>query len=576
MKRFIPFPPPARALRARLALLSSLALALPVLAAGPATEATDAVPEPSEEGEVLPRLLQPFEAAEQAARFLVSRQCEDGSWPGEPRETTTAWVVLALCYNQCPYEEWAEPVHRGIWFLLDRRLPDGSFASVGARSRADAEAPVHALIAAARATGNPLFKKEAGAAAHATFGTNAPPDFLRELYLLSWHPAFARAFIDIQRERARALVPRSPANGRPTGCWVSAPDYGDLARLLPGVPWIRLPPCVVVVSDEDDSGRDILCTAASLLVPGAMGVTRRLPPSAETLAAADALAKARLDAPPAVFDEPRGYPRPGPGAARDSARRWLLAQQVPSKRGGGPGGWWPGADPVVDTSLAMLALALGDPDFENARGENLSDAYSRAVQFLARTIRPDGTFPVRDPEGDAAALPVLALRVLAGICPHPDVRDLLRKAGADPDDAPAFFGERLLLALCDSPQGPSVSDWRVLSAAERAARRWEARPASESSFRAGPKLLLHWEEPPDADFLLRGSPISAAAFRPLPVDATPEARAIRATIRWLLVPPDKTIRHLLPPPVPATNAPSVFFSDDVKVTVRRHAEGAEE
>ena len=276
---------------------------------------------------------------------------------------------------------------------------------------------------------------------------------------------------------------------------------------------------------------------------------------AETVSA---FATERIDARPLVSS-----------GTRTCAWRWLFAQQAPD-------GSWPGADPVVDTSLAMLALALGDPDFENARGENLSDAYSRAVQFLARTIRPDGTFPVRDPEGDAAALPVLALRVLAGICPHPDVRDLLRKAGADPDDAPAFFGERLLLALCDSPQGPSVSDWRALSAAERAARRWEARPASESSFRTGPKLLLHWEEPPDADFLVRGSPISAAAFRPLPVDATPEARAIRATIRWLLVPPDKTIRHLLPPPVPATNAPSVFFSDDVKVTVRRHAEGAEE
>ena len=98
---------------------------------------------------------------------------------------------------------------------------------------------------------------------------------------------------------------------------------------------------------------------------------------------------------------------------------------------------------------------------------------------------------------------------------------------------PAFFGERLLLALCDSPRAPSVSDWRALSAAER-----------------------------------------AAAFRPLPADATPEARAIRATCRWLLVPPDKTIRHLLPPPV--TNAPSALFPDDVKVTVRRHAEGAEE
>ena len=579
MKRFIPFPPPARALCARLALLSSLALALPVLAAGPATEATDAVPEPSEEGEVLPRLLQPFEAAEQAARFLVSRQCEDGSWPGEPRETTTAWALLALCYNQCPYEGWAEPVDRGVRFLLGRRLLDGSFAPAGARSRADAEAPVHALFAAAWATGNPLFKKEADAAARATFGTNEPPDFLRELYLLSEHPAFARAFVDIQRERARALVQRLPANGRPTGFWMSAPDYGDLARLLPGIPWIRLPPCVVIVSDENDSGRDVLCTAASLLVPGAMGVTRRLPPSAETLAAADALAKSRLDAPPAVFDEPRGGPLRSPGAdssARDCARRWLLARQTPSKRGGGPGGWWPGADPVVDTSLALLALALDDPEPSNARGENLSDAYSRAVEFLARTIRPDGTFPVRDPGGDAAALPVLALRVLAGSCPHPAVRDLLRKAGADPDDVPAFFGERLLLALCDSPRAPSVSDWRALSAAERAARRWEVRPASESGFRSGPKLLLHWDEPPAAPFLADGSPIPAAAFRPLPADATPEARAIRATCRWLLVPPDKTVRHLLPPPVPATNAPSAFFSDDVKVTVRRHAEGAEE
>lgn len=556
----------------RFLTLALLALAAP--AADGAADAPGSMPEPPERPETAELPLQPSEAASLAARFLASRQREDGSWPGEPREAATAWVLLALLYNQVPDGEWEEPVARGVRFLLGCRLSDGSFLPAGpALSRADAEAPVHALLAAAGATGNPLIREAADGAASAAFGTNAPPDFLGRLALLSEHPVFARAFLDIQRERARALVPAPPADDRPTGRWTSPPDYGDLARLLPDGPRVPRAPCVFAGTVDEDLDRDILPTAASLLVPGAMGVTRRLPPSAEALAAADALAKARLDAPPAVFD----FPRPGPGAARDCARRWLLAQQVPEKRGGGSGGWWPGADPVVDTSLAMLALALGDPDFENTRGENLSDAYSSAVRFLARTIRPDGTFPVRDPEGDAAALPVLALRVLAGICPHPGVRDLLRKAGSDPDDAPAFFGERLLLAMCESPQDPSVVDWKALSAAECAARRWEVRPASGSGFRGSPKLLLHWEEPPDAGFLERGSPIPAAAFRPLPADATPEARAIRATIRWLLVPPDKTVGHLLLPPAAATDAPAARFPEDVvEISIRRRAEGAGE
>lgn len=561
----------------RIAAFSCLfAVAAPDLAADPAAEASDVVPEPPEEGEVLPRPPQPSEAADLAARFLLSRQREDGSWPGGPRKATTAWVLLALLYNQCPDGEWAEPADRGVRFLLDNRLSDGSFAPAGpARSRADAEAPVHALLAAARATGDPRIREVADAAARATFGTNEPPDFLGELTLLFYHPAFALAFREIQRERALSLVPAPPASGRPTGRWTSPPDYGDLARLLPDGPRVPRTSRMFLGTAEEAADRDILPTAASLLVPGAMGVTRRLPPSAEALAAADALAKARLDAPPAVFDEPRGWPRPG-FSARACARRWLLARQTPPKSDGDPGGAWPGADPVVDTSLALLALALDDPDLTNARGENLSDACSRAVQYLARTIRPDGTFPVRDPAGDAAALPVLALRVLAGVCPHPDVRDLLRKAGADPDDTPAFFGERLLLAMLDSPQPPSVADWRTLSAAERAARRWEVRPASESGFRNGPQLLLHWEEPPGADYLVRGSPIPAAAFRPLPADASPEARALRATCRWLLVPPDKTVRDLVRPlPAAATNAPGTLFPHDIKVSGHRRAEVAE-
>ena len=262
-------------------------------------------------------------------------------------------------------------------------------------------------------------------------------------------------------------------------------------------------------------------------------------------------------------------------STRTCAWRWLFAQQAPD-------GSWPGADPVVDTSLALLAFAAEPfPDsYDRIWGIGIaesSDAVAAAVGYLASSIRDDGTFSVRDPEGDAARLPVLALRALAGIVPHPEVLSLLRRTGTAPADyRRAFFGEELAFRL---PAVPSA-EWKALADADRRARRWETRtiPRRGGDGTDGPCLLLHWDEPPTAPFLAEDSPLPAAAFRPLPADASPEARALRATTRWLLVPVARSVRSwaLLHGPAAATNAPAALFPDDVKVTVHRHAEVAEE
>ena len=174
-------------------------------------------------------------------------------------------------------------------------------------------------------------------------------------------------------------------------------------------------------------------------------------------------------------------------------------------------------------------------------------------------------------------LPVLALRALAGITPHPGVLSLLRRTGVAPADyRREYFGEELAFRL---PAVPSA-EWKALADADRRARRWETRTIARRGGDGtdGPCLLLHWDEPPTAPFLAEDSPLPAAAFRPLPADASPEARALRATSRWLLVPVARSthswiLRH---GPAFATNAPAALFPDDVKVTVHRHAEVAEE
>ena len=153
---------------------------------------------------------------------------------------------------------------------------------------------------------------------------------------------------------------------------------------------------------------------------------------------------------------------------------------------------------------------------------------------------------------------------------------MLRRTGAAPADYHReYFGEELAFRL---PAVPSA-EWKALAAADRRARRWETRTIARRGGDGtdGPCLLLHWDEPPAAPFLAEDSPLPAAAFRPLPADASPEARALRATTRWLLVPVARSVRSwaLLHGPAAATNAPAALFPDDVKVTVHRHAEGAE-
>ena len=511
--------------------------------------------------------LPPFEAAGQALRFLASQQRPDGSWghDGFHSVAATSWVLLALLYNEganIADDDWRGMYERAVRFLLDARREDGSFADAGLLpdGRGDGNAPVHALLAAAAATRDPRIAKAAETAARAAFGTNAPPDLFRQLDRLAEHPAFRRAFIDIRRERARSLLPaREISDGRLAGFWNAPPEYGELKQLLPELPDASLPrwlendvrtfhgPPVDIV---------VLATAASLLVPGRMGVVSRIPRSVEETLAETAPATERIDARPLDSDD-----------TRTCAWRWLFAQQAPD-------GSWPGADPVVDTSLALLAFAA-EPSCGSGVAES-SDAVSAAVGFLASSIRDDGTFPVRDPEGDAARLPVLALRALAGITPHPGVLSLLRRTGVAPADyRREYFGEELAFRL---PAVPSA-EWKALADADRRARRWETRtiPRRGGDGTDGPCLLLHWDEPPTAPFLAEDSPLPAAAFRPLPADASPEARALRATTRWLLVPVARSVRSwaLLHGPAVATNAPAALFPDDVKVTVRRHAEVAE-
>jgi hypothetical protein len=578
MKRFLPLPPHGRALCA----LAALAV-LPALAQDSATNADytvvvverscvssgsvlDLVPTPPEDGEPYGLPLQPSGAAARAFRFLAGMQRDDGSWPGDPPEMATAWVLLAALYNGWFEEdEWRDAFARGVGFLVGAMREDGSFdAGPFPPGLGEPRAPALALLYAADATRNPRVREAADAAARAAFGTNAPPDLFRQLDRLAEHPAFRRAFIDIRRERARSLLPaRDISDGRLAGFWNASPEYGELKQLLPELPDASLPrwlendvrtfhgPPVDIV---------VVATAASLLVPGRMGVVSRIPRSVEETLAETGPATERIDARPLVSK-----------GTRTCAWRWLFAQQAPD-------GSWPGADPVVDTSLALLAFAAEPfPDsYDRIWGIGIaesSDAVSAAVGFLASSIRDDGTFPVRDPEGDAARLPVLALRALAGIAPHPEVLSLLRRTGAAPADyRREYFGEELAFRL---PAVPSA-EWKALAAADRRARRWETGtiPRRGGDGTDGPCLLLHWDEPPTAPFLAEDSPLPAAAFRPLPADATPEARAIRATCRWLLVPPGRSIRPL-PSHSAATNAPAARFTDDVKVIVRRHAEGAE-
>ncbi len=238
---------------------------------------------------------------------------------------------------------------------------------------------------------------------------------------------------------------------------------------------------------------------------------------------------------------------------RNAALRWLRERQAPD-------GSWPGDDPIVDTSLALLAFAAGEGNGGDLVYGLGTDGLSRAIRFLAASVREDGSFPVRDPDGDAASLPVLAIRACSEVSPHPEVRALLRKVGAKPYDAGVeyTFGDRLALAWPALPR----ADWDAFREADRRARRWDVPPASPLEPLYSPKPILHWDEPPTGPFLAEGSPLPAAAFRPLPADAAPEARALRATCRWLLVPPGRSVR----PPARAFN--------EVTVTARRHAEGA--
>ncbi len=512
--------------------------------------------------------LPPFEAASQALRFLASQQRPDGSWghDGFHSVAATSWVLLALLYNEganIADDDWRDMYEHAVRFLLDSRREDGSFADAGflPDGSGDGNAPVHALLAAAAATRDPRIAKAAETAARAAFGTNAPPDLFRQLDRLAEHPAFRRAFIDIRRERARSLLPaREISDGRLAGFWNAPPEYGELKELLPELPDSSLPRWLrndVRTFDGPPVDIVVVATAASLLVPGRMGVVSRIPHSVEEILAETGPATERIDARPLDSDD-----------TRTCAWRWLFAQQAPD-------GSWPGADPVVDTSLALLAFAA-EPSCGSGIAES-SDAVSAAVGFLASSIRDDGTFPVRDPEGDAARLPVLALRALAGITPHPEVLSLLRRTGTAPADyRREYFGEELAFRL---PAVPSA-EWKALADADRRARRWETRTIARRGGDGtdGPCLLLHWDEPPAAPFLAEDSPLPAAAFRPLPADASPEARALRATTRWLLVPVARSthswiLRH---GPAFATNAPAALFPDDVKVTVHRHAEGAEE
>ena len=239
---------------------------------------------------------------------------------------------------------------------------------------------------------------------------------------------------------------------------------------------------------------------------------------------------------------------------RNAALRWLRERQAPD-------GSWPGDDPIVDTSLALLAFAAGEGNGGDLVYGLGTDGLSRAIRFLAASVREDGSFPVRDPDGDAASLPVLAIRACSEISPHPEVRALLRKVGAKPYDAGVeyTFGDRLALAW---PALPRV-DWDAFREADRRARRWDVPPASPLEPLYSPKPILHWDEPPTGPFLAEGSPLPAAAFRPLPADAAPEARALRATCRWLLVPPFRSVRP-----------PASWAFNEVTVTARRHAEGA--
>ena len=582
MKRFLPLPPPGRALCALVALA-----VLPALAQDFATNAGDTVvvverscvssgsvldlvPTPPEDGEPVDLPLQPSGAAARAFRFLAGMQREDGSWPGDPPEMATAWVLLAALYNGWfDEDEWREAFARGVGFLVGAMREDGSFdAGPFPPGLGEPRAPALALLYAADATRNPRVREAAEAAARAAFGTNAPPELFRSLELLSYHPVFGRAFRELRMERARALVPTEPRDGRPAGLWTSSPDYGELDYVLPNLPYSslvcflggssnRVTVChrgrerTFVRTPETES---VLATAASLFVPGGMGVISNRPPfpTAEEVARATAPLD-RLSA--------------NNHLVRHAALRWLRERQSED-------GSWPGGDdPVVDTALALLAFAADGGDFVDRLGV---DGLTRAVRFLAASIRDDGSFPVRDPAGDAAALPVLALRAISEASPHPEVRLLLRKAGAEPYDAGAefTFAERLLLAWPALPP----ADWEAFRETDLRARRWEVRPGRPFERDKGPKLVLHWDEPPTEPLFGDGTPLPAAAFRPLPADASPEARALRATTRWLLVPVARSthswiLRH---GPAFATNAPAALFPDDVKVTVHRHAEGAEE
>ncbi|NVB41119.1 2,3-oxidosqualene cyclase [Pseudenhygromyxa sp. WMMC2535] len=81
-------------------------------------------------------------AIRRAARFLISRQREDGGWgeryegvleqrerdldPDEPsRVVQTAWAVLTLM--QAAPERGHEAIERGVAFLLERQLPEGGW-----------------------------------------------------------------------------------------------------------------------------------------------------------------------------------------------------------------------------------------------------------------------------------------------------------------------------------------------------------------------------------------------------------------------------------------------------------------
>ncbi len=566
-----------------------LLAALPALAQDPATNADDTVvvvvrscvrsgdvldlvPMPPDgwSGEPDGPPLQPSGAAARAFRFLASMQREDGSWPGDPPEMATAWVLLAALYNGWSDEdEGRDAFARGVGFLVGAMREDGSFDDGPfPPGLGEPHAPALALLYAADATRNPRVREAADAAARAAFGTNAPPDLFRSLELLSFHPAFGPAFRELREERARAFVPTEPRDGRPAGRWTSSPDYGELACVLPNLPsaslvWVlgggsnrvtvRHPggERTFVRTPETES---VLATAASLLVPGGMGVVSRRPPfpTAEEVARATA-----------PLDERFATDR----LVRNAALRWLRERQSED-------GSWPGDDPVVDTSLALLAFAAGEGNGGDLVYGLGTDGLSRAIRFLAASVREDGSFPVRDPDGDAASLPVLAIRACSEISPHPEVRALLRKAGAKPYDAgvEVTFGDRLALAWPALPR----ADWDAFREADRRARRWDVRlalPSDGSPNAKGTKLLLHWDEPPEKPAFAEVAPLPPAAFRPLPADAAPEVRAFRATCRWLLVPPGRSVR---PPVACGTNAPPARASNEVTVTARRHAESAEE